>query len=192
MTASSVAEISTYELGYRLNRTALNNLEAGLRKSVAVAEIQAIATAIGAAPLSLIISTSECQESVVENKQVDGWTAWKWFTGEEQLEIVEGQDNALSKATGNFVRWKRALEESVEAFNTAREANDQKTAQEEALVAFISKQRLNDAGHEAELPEPVYAAGKAALDRLTRSSTRKQVLNELEADSAGSEEQNNG
>ncbi|MCQ9386798.1 helix-turn-helix domain-containing protein [Brevibacterium moorei] len=117
LTASQVADTCTKQLDYKLNRTALNNLEAGLRKSVTVAEIAAIATAIGAAPLSLLIDIAgERDVEFVGNNFAKPWDAWRWWVGEKELPVIPGQDNELATQSGQVATLMRELATQVDAY----------------------------------------------------------------------------
>lgn len=80
MSVQSVADYCTDELGYKMLRTTLANLESGARKNITVAEVSVLAKALGVPPLSLLYPIDEPQEvEVLPGVMKTSWEAWRWF-----------------------------------------------------------------------------------------------------------------
>ncbi|MGO3072435.1 MAG: hypothetical protein ACTIID_12875 [Brevibacterium linens] len=172
MRVQEVADICTNELGYRLNRTSLNNLEAGLRKSVNVAEIAAIATAIGAAPLSLLMDLSTANEvEIVGGTRLPAWEAWQWWGGEYAVDIIAGQDNEQAKRTGEIVGLMRTIDESVRSYRKfsdqdgfAGAAERMKANSMNAVFAAQTLEAVHGVVH--RIPTEVKREGERHIDGL--------------------------
>ncbi|WP_102160088.1 helix-turn-helix domain-containing protein [Zhihengliuella halotolerans] len=80
MSAQKVADVCTHDLGFKLLRTTLANLEAGTRKNVTIGEVIAIAKALQVPPLSLLFPLEESTEvAYLPNSKTAPWEAWKAF-----------------------------------------------------------------------------------------------------------------
>ena len=80
ISVQSVADYCTNELGYKMLRTTLANLESGARKNITVAEVSVLAKALGVPPLSLLYPIDEPQEvEVLPGVMKTSWEAWRWF-----------------------------------------------------------------------------------------------------------------
>lgn len=172
MRVQSVADICTHELGYKLNRTSLNNLEAGLRKSVNVAEIAAIATAIGAAPLSLLMDLSSADEvEIVGGTKKSAWEAWQWWAGEHTVDIIDGQDNEQAKRTGEIVGLMRTIDESVRSYRKFSDQDGFAGAGERmranSMNAVFAARTLKAVhGVEPRIPAEIRQEGERHIDGL--------------------------
>lgn len=81
LSVQRVADICTNELGFKMLRTTLANLEAGTRQNVTVGELSAVATALGVAPIALLFPVDEQgQVEVLPGDYRDPWSAWLWFS----------------------------------------------------------------------------------------------------------------
>lgn len=184
MSVAAVADIATYELGYKLNRTALNNLESGLRKSISVAEVAVIATAIGAAPLALVIDPKDDDVEFVGNNHTTGWDAWRWFNGEKLIDVVEGQDNELASATGSYVQLRRELEDSIGLLYEIRDRSTDTTPEDvtrQALMVYYNWRTLENNGHEFTLPDDVHREAMRAARQLLQAR-HEQIARRLGGD----------
>lgn len=167
MRVQSVADICTHELGYKLNRTSLNNLEAGLRKSVSVAEVAAIATAIGTSPLSLIVDPgSPDNVEIVGGTSVSSWQAWKWWIGDETFGIVDGQDNELAKGTARIVRDLRLIDSQLKLHQRQVERGMEEYSRESAMMILLAKNRLDDSGVKFDVPDSILELGRQRLREI--------------------------
>lgn len=83
LTAQQVSNQLKTRLGIDMKRTVLGGLESGVRKSVSVAEVLALAYILDVPPLLLLypIGADETSETV-PGHVVGTWAAAKWFTGE--------------------------------------------------------------------------------------------------------------
>ncbi len=83
-------EDRTAELGMRIPRSVLANLESGRRETVSVAEALVLAAALDVAPIELICPVGfDKQTEMLPGRDVDALDAMRWFTGERVLDIVD-------------------------------------------------------------------------------------------------------
>lgn len=80
MSVQAVADFCTNELGYKMLRTTLANLESGARRNITVAEISVLAKALGVPPLGLLFPIDEPElVEVLPGVMESPWEAWQWF-----------------------------------------------------------------------------------------------------------------
>ncbi len=72
----------TAELGYRVTRSRISDLEVGRRTRIDVSELLVLARALGVSPSSLVLPLGH-QETVeaLPGRELDTWEAVKWFAG---------------------------------------------------------------------------------------------------------------
>lgn len=73
----------TDELGQRISRSTITDIEIGRRKYVAVHEVSLIAAALGTTPAVLLTygTLPDGDVELLPNRRVDGHTALEWFGG---------------------------------------------------------------------------------------------------------------
>ena len=72
----------TVELGYRVPRTTISELENGKRKYVSTAELAILARALDTAPIALLYAPPYQDEiDLLPGQASTSWSAAKWFSG---------------------------------------------------------------------------------------------------------------
>lgn len=103
------------ELGVKMLRTTLVNLESGTRKNVTVAELAALGHAIGVSPLLLLYPLHSTDPvEYLPHVRVTPWQAWERFThplvvglGRDTRLLVPGTPAADSEVMGNLMHLER-------------------------------------------------------------------------------------
>jgi hypothetical protein len=81
-------EERTAEVGMRIPRSVLANLESGRRETVSAAEVVVLAAALGVAPIELISPVGfDKQAEMLPGREMDPLSAMRWFTGELKLDM---------------------------------------------------------------------------------------------------------
>ncbi|ABK02742.1 hypothetical protein Arth_1348 [Arthrobacter sp. FB24] len=81
MSVQAVADTCTNEIGYKLLRTTLANLESGSRRNITIAEISAIAAALRVPPAALLFPVDEPGPvEVLPGDYRSPFAGWLWFT----------------------------------------------------------------------------------------------------------------
>lgn len=90
-------EERTAEVGMRIPRSVLANLESGRRETVSAAEVVILAAALGVAPIELISPVGfDKQVEMLPGREMDPLSAMRWFTGELKLDM-DGADTTLRR-----------------------------------------------------------------------------------------------
>lgn len=72
----------TAELGYRVARTRISDLEVGRRTRIDIGELVILARALGVSPALLVLPLGHQDGTeMVPGQELDTWTAVKWFAG---------------------------------------------------------------------------------------------------------------
>lgn len=80
MSVQAVADRATKDLGYKMLRTTLANLEAGTRRNITLGEVSVLAEALDVPPLGLLFPIDEpASVEVLPGVQRTPWDAWRWF-----------------------------------------------------------------------------------------------------------------
>ena len=80
MSVQAVADRATNDLGYKMLRTTLANLEAGARRNVTLGEVSVLAEALDVPPLGLLFPIDEpATVEVLPGVHRTPWDAWRWF-----------------------------------------------------------------------------------------------------------------
>jgi transcriptional regulator with XRE-family HTH domain len=89
MSAQQLEE-RTAELGMRIPRSVLANLESGRRETVSAAEVLVLAAALDVAPIELICPVGfDKQTEMLPGRMMDPLAAMRWVTGELKLDVTE-------------------------------------------------------------------------------------------------------
>lgn len=84
MTAQQLSDELMARFGFELKRTALGNLENGLRRGVSIAEVLVIANVLAVPPLLLIVPVGDESFEMLPGVSVDPWYAATCITGEAE------------------------------------------------------------------------------------------------------------
>ena len=152
----------TAELGMRIPRSVLANLESGRRGTISAAEILVLAAALDVPPalLAFPIGRVELMDALPD-LPLPPWQAFEWFTGERELGVVTGAGARVaitgpadhSGQIGMFREhellqraWRRAWWTLQNAAKAAREAaTDDEQAQAQRAIAENMTEQLNAA-----------------------------------------------
>ena len=82
MTAAQLSD-ALAPLGVSLKRAVIANLESGVRRTISVAEVLALAYVLGVPPLLLLVPVGEAGEvEILPGVDAEPWDAARWITGE--------------------------------------------------------------------------------------------------------------
>lgn len=184
LSAQQVATRCTVELGFKMLRTTLANLEAGTRKNITVGEIIALAEVLGVPPLTLLFPLdSPAEVNYLPHAKVSPHKAWREFTGGLPLPATVDAPSLPSQALettavafrysrvwGGQEPWQflRAMADRVDMPDTVRRQADKDS---ERLVADAvgPYSELLGAGYQLEGADPAWLA---ALEALRRDDSR--------------------
>jgi transcriptional regulator with XRE-family HTH domain len=85
-TAEQLSKELDEQLGFDMKRAVIGNLETGLRQSVGLAEVLALARVLQVTPLELAVPVDEDEVEVLPGTSAHPWLAARWVTGEGPLE----------------------------------------------------------------------------------------------------------
>jgi transcriptional regulator with XRE-family HTH domain len=141
----------TAELGMRIPRSVLANLESGRRNTVSAAEILVLAAALDVPPALLLLPIGRVEQmDALPDLPLPPWQAFEWFTGERELGVITGAgarvaitgpadssgEISLFREHELFQRsWRRAWWSLQNAMRAAREAADEEEAQGQRNMA---------------------------------------------------------
>jgi len=184
--ASRYSEIA----GRRLNVTALNNILAGKRKSIGVAEVFLFARALDVSPMNLMLPVdSNTAEEVLPGWSLDAWTALCWVSGARADITVYFDPASLSEAAaptdptdfdgamrfGESVKSQELLRLHVEFESLAEDAaDDLRDLFAESLPA-IARGSIREVAKEARRGSRVLPDIASALDDLRRVRQRMRA-----------------
>lgn len=81
MTAQALAN-RTAELGHPLDRSVIAKLEKGLRQTITVADLLALARALDVPPVTLLFPLNEPEVELLPGERRGVWSSLLWLTGE--------------------------------------------------------------------------------------------------------------
>jgi len=168
----------TAELGHRVSRSTIADMEVGRRSRIEVVELIILARALGVPPL-LLLYPGVPGEAVEAVPGVEGssWEAAQWFSGERALEVVPerrlGQPLVRGftggGSTGEWAQWTKGAER---LWRLREEAGlwDALAERERAVgdARAQNAEHPNDAGA-AQFLEYAQDQVKAAEDRIRRN-----------------------
>jgi transcriptional regulator with XRE-family HTH domain len=152
----------TAELGMRIPRSVLANLESGRRDTISAAEILVLAAALDVPPALLLfpIGRRELMDALPD-MPLQPWQAFTWFTGEREFAIFTGAGARLAALTGppdsggeiSMFRqhelhersWRRAWWSLQNATKAVREAATAEEAQTQQAVSENMTEQVNAA-----------------------------------------------
>jgi hypothetical protein len=152
----------TAELGMRIPRSVLANLESGRRNTVSAAEVLVLAAALDVSPALLMfpIGRLDLMEAMPD-LPLPPWQAYTWFTGERELGFFTGAGARLAALTGpadnagaigtfrehELIQrsWLRAWWSLQNATKAAREAATDEQADTQRMIAENMTEQLNAA-----------------------------------------------
>lgn len=95
----------THELGYRVTRSVITDLENGRRRHVTTSELLILSVALDVAPLCLLYpALPDGQVEAVPGVEVSSWTAYRWVAGETPLAPASAATGIGSRQLINAVR----------------------------------------------------------------------------------------
>jgi transcriptional regulator with XRE-family HTH domain len=152
----------TAELGMRIPRSVLANLESGRRNTVSAAEILVLAAALDVSPALLLFPVGRLElMDALPDLPMPPWQAFEWFTGEREIGVITGTDGARLAISGPAdssseisvfrdheswqMAWRRAWWSLQNATKAAREAGTDEEAQAQQAMARSMTEQANDA-----------------------------------------------
>lgn len=88
----------TEELGFRVSRSAISELETGKRNSISVAELLVLAAALEVPPLFLIWDNyPEGEAEMLPDFRVEAFDAHQWASGDFTLRLAENTENDVGE-----------------------------------------------------------------------------------------------
>jgi transcriptional regulator with XRE-family HTH domain len=152
----------TAELGMRIPRSVLANLESGRRNTVSAAEILVLAAALDVPPALLMFPLGRRElVDALPDLPLPPWQAFTWFTGERELGVITGAGARVAAITGPadnsgeigmfrahelYERsWRRAWWSLQNATKAAHEAASGEQAQAQQAVAKSMTEQANAA-----------------------------------------------
>jgi transcriptional regulator with XRE-family HTH domain len=119
LTAQQLSDVLRDRLGIDMKRSVIGSLEAGMRKTVSVSEVFAIAYVLAVPPLLLIAPLGEAHDvEVLPGVSVDPWAIVRWAAGEgalRQLDVAPEQE-----AQVGLLRLYRWHDQSIREWDVAR------------------------------------------------------------------------
>jgi transcriptional regulator with XRE-family HTH domain len=82
LTAQQLSDELLRRLGFTMKRTVIGNLESGVRSTIGIAEILALAYVLNVPPLLLIAPIGADRMEVLPGMETDPWTAAHWISGD--------------------------------------------------------------------------------------------------------------
>jgi transcriptional regulator with XRE-family HTH domain len=151
----------TAELGMRIPRSVLANLENGRRGTISAAEILVLAAALDVPPALLLFPVGRVElVDALPDLPLLPWQAFEWFTGERELGVVtragarvaitgpadhSGQISMFREHELLQRAWRRAWWSLQNAAKAAREAATDEQAQAQRAIAGNMTEQLNAA-----------------------------------------------
>lgn len=118
----------TAELGQRVSRSTISEIETGRRKSITVADLILLAAALETAPIALVYPAPYGTDAIRVVPHVNGSKTWalQWFSGLLDGSTVEGfaissEPRTLADDGKARHEYKRAYDENLAALRAARE-----------------------------------------------------------------------
>jgi transcriptional regulator with XRE-family HTH domain len=151
----------TAELGMRIPRSVLANLESGRRDTITAAEILVLAAALDVPPALLLFPIGRLElMDALPDLPLPPWQAFEWFTGERELGVVTGAGARVAitgpaDSSGEISifrdhelfqqAWRRAWWSLQGATKAAREAASDEEAQTQQAIARSMTEQANTA-----------------------------------------------
>jgi hypothetical protein len=151
----------TAELGMRIPRSVLANLESGRRDTVSVAEVMILAAALDVPPALLLFPIGKLElMDALPDLPLPPWQAFEWFAGEREIGVITGAGTRVAitgpaDSSGEISMfrdhelwqqaWRRAWWSLQNATKAAREADTDEEAQTRQAIARSMTEQANDA-----------------------------------------------
>lgn len=102
ISAQTLADRCRDEVGHRIDRAVIANIERGHRQNVTLAEVLVLARALRVPPVSLVVPLGSGEPvEVLPGTSVDGWHAVKWWAGRAALG-PDGEQRAAMRPLNLF------------------------------------------------------------------------------------------
>lgn len=161
----------TAEVGHRVSRTTISELENGKRKSVTTAELCVLAWALDVPPVRILYpSLPDGEVELVPGVRTQSTQAMAWFSGEVTF---EPEIRPRDKDTLDQDEWQRRVERAAEVQRGAelvRLSRDRirLESQIESLTKTVKKMREADADDIADTLVPEIASAQNQLDTVNK------------------------
>ncbi|MDO2377450.1 helix-turn-helix transcriptional regulator [Rhodococcus electrodiphilus] len=123
----------TAELGFRVSRSTISDMEVGRRSRLELVEFIALARALGVPPVTLLYpGIPDEPVEYVPGITVDSWTAIKWFAGQEAdpdvdnsaVDLMRRHDTTLRRLLRAYDEQRATIERRPDAYTQGEQTRE--------------------------------------------------------------------